>query len=68
MDIEGAEEHLFDQKWPRFIRQVILEIHPNLYGNSIIKTIVDCMSKSGMTYDPGYSRGALLGFRRVFTK
>lgn len=68
MDIEGAEEHLFDQKWPRFIRQVILEIHPNLYGNSTIKTIVDCMSKSGMTYDPGCSRGALLSFRRVFTK
>ena len=68
MDIEGAEEHLFDQKWPRFIRQVILEIHPTLYGNSTIKTIVDCMSKSGMTYDPGCSRGAFLGFRRVFEK
>lgn len=68
MDIEGAEELLFDTPWPRFIRQVILEIHPGLYHNSVIKTIVDCMSQSGMTYDPGCSRGALLAFRRVFPK
>lgn len=66
MDIEGAEEHLFDQPWPKFVRQVIIELHPKKYPNSAIKTIVDCMSQSNLTYDPACSRGALMGFRRVF--
>ncbi|MEP4246692.1 FkbM family methyltransferase [Tateyamaria sp.] len=66
IDIEGAEQHLFDRPWPQHVRQVIMEIHPKRYPASTIKDIVDCMSKSGLTYDPGCSRGALLAFRRVF--
>jgi len=65
MDIEGAEAGLFDEKWPRFVRSVILELHPKRYPNSTIKTIVDCMSASGLTYDPACSRGRILGFRRL---
>lgn len=65
MDIEGAEAQLFDARWPRHVRSVMMELHPNQYPDSTIKRIVDCMSASGLTYDPGPSRGRILGFRRV---
>ena len=65
MDIEGAEAHLFDRKWPRHVRSVMMELHPKQYPDTVIKQIVDCMSASGLTYDPGPSRGRILGFRRV---
>lgn len=65
MDIEGSEKYLFDRPWPSFVRHVLMEIHPSLYPDSVIKDIVDCMSLSGLTYDPGPSRGTLLCFRRV---
>ncbi|MDT8328126.1 MAG: FkbM family methyltransferase [Roseovarius sp.] len=65
MDIEGAEEHLFDAPWPAFVRAVMMELHPGRYSDVVIKRIVDCMSASGLTYDPLSSRGRILGFRRV---
>ncbi|WP_039018168.1 FkbM family methyltransferase [Halocynthiibacter namhaensis] len=65
MDIEGAEEHLFDQPWPDFVRQVIIELHPKKYSGRMIQEIFDCMSHSGLAYDPGCSRAALVGFKRV---
>lgn len=65
MDIEGAEAQLFDFKWPRHVRGVMMELHPKQYPDSVIKRIVDCMSASGLTYDPVASRGRILGFRRV---
>ena len=65
MDIEGAEQHLFDAPWPGFVRSVMMELHPGRYSDAVIKRIVDCMSGSGLTYDPGPSRGRILGFRRV---
>lgn len=65
MDIEGAEQQLFDAPWPRHVRSVMMELHPRQYPDSVIKKIVDCMSVSGLTYDPVPSRGRILGFRRV---
>ncbi len=65
MDIEGAEQHLFDAPWPAYIRAVMMELHPGRYSDVVIKRIVDCMSVSGLTYDPLSSRGRILGFRRV---
>ncbi|MGI3185488.1 FkbM family methyltransferase [Nioella aestuarii] len=65
MDIEGAEERLFDQPWNPELRFLVLELHPPRYSDRVIKRIVDCMSDSGLTYDPATSRGRVLGFRRV---
>ncbi|SEO95034.1 methyltransferase, FkbM family [Salinihabitans flavidus] len=65
MDIEGAERFLFDRSWPPFVRFVVLELHPKRYPDSVVKKIVDCMSRSGLTYDPVTSTGRILGFRRV---
>jgi len=68
MDIEGAEQHLFDKKWPHHVRLVMMELHLKRYPDTVIKRIVDCMSDSGLTYDPQTSRGTVLGFRRVRQK
>ncbi|MGR3463096.1 MAG: FkbM family methyltransferase [Sagittula sp.] len=65
MDIEGAEAHLFDTPWPAHVRSVMMELHPGRYPDTVIQRIVDCMSASGLTYDPGPSRGRILCFRRV---
>ncbi|PSL19756.1 FkbM family methyltransferase [Shimia abyssi] len=65
MDIEGAEQWLFERPWPRCVKHVVMEIHPGKYEPRVIKRIVDCMSKSGLTYDPVMSSGRTLGFMRV---
>lgn len=65
MDIEGAEQHLFAAPWPAHVRSVMLELHPGRYADTVIQHIVDCMSGSGLTYDPGPSCGRILCFRRV---
>ena len=66
MDIEGAEQYLFDAKWPRSVKHVVIELHPKQYeSGKVIKHIVDMLSRSGLTYDPVASRGTLLALRRV---
>ncbi|RFP85753.1 FkbM family methyltransferase [Rhodobacteraceae bacterium 63075] len=66
MDIEGAEQHLFTREWPRFVKTVVMELHPKQYeSRAVMKQIVDCLSGSGMAYDPGASTGTLLCMRRV---
>lgn len=65
MDVEGAEEHLFDVPWPGFVHSLVMELHPARYPDRVIRRIVDCMSASGLTYDPGPSQGRILGFRRL---
>ena len=68
MDIEGAEQTLFDEPWPAHVRSVMMELHPGRYPDTTIKKIIDCLSASGLTYDPGPSRGRILGFRRLRNK
>ncbi len=65
MDIEGAEQHLFDAPWPHHIRFVMLELHPARYPDTVIQRIFDCMSASNMTYDPRASSGGVVSFRRL---
>ncbi|MGM0660935.1 MAG: FkbM family methyltransferase [Pseudomonadota bacterium] len=65
MDIEGAEAHLFDAPWPAHVRSVMMELHPGRYPDTVVQRIVDCMSASGLTYDPGPSCGRILCFRKV---
>jgi FkbM family methyltransferase len=66
MDVEGAEAELFDSPWNPQLRFLIVELHPPRYPATVIKRIVDCMSETGLTYDPQTSRGRILGFRRVW--
>ncbi|MEM7471676.1 MAG: FkbM family methyltransferase [Pseudomonadota bacterium] len=64
MDIEGAEETMFDAPWPDTVRALTLELHPKRYTGGTLKRIFDCMSASGLIYAPEVSRGALVGFCR----
>lgn len=66
MDIEGAEAQLFDRPWKCPLRFCVIELHPRHYPPRAIKRIVDAMSAMSMTYDPGISRGKIIGFRRVW--
>ncbi|MBU2983385.1 FkbM family methyltransferase [Lentibacter algarum] len=66
MDVEGAEQYLFENKWPKSVRVVVMELHPRYFDSrATIKKIIDCMSASGLTYDPQASRGNVLALRRV---
>ncbi len=65
MDIEGAERYLFDKPWPRPLRFLMLELHPARYPDTVIREVFDCMSASGMAYDPRASTGGVVGFRRL---
>ncbi|WP_088625784.1 FkbM family methyltransferase [Oceanicola sp. 22II-s10i] len=65
MDIEGAEEHLFDAPWPGHVRFVMMEIHPARYPARVIKRIFDCMSASNLVYDPRASSGGVVSFKRI---
>ncbi|GAA6208090.1 hypothetical protein NBRC116601_13830 [Cognatishimia sp. WU-CL00825] len=65
LDVEGGEAALFSTPWPKYVRFVVLELHPRKYAPATVKQIVDCMSASGLTYDPVSSRGRTLGFMRA---
>jgi len=65
MDVEGAEANLFAAPWPGHVRSAIMELHPARYPDTVIKDIVDCLSGSGMAYDPWPSCGRILAFRRL---
>lgn len=68
MDVEGAEAQFFDRPWKCPLRFCVMEIHPKQYGAEVIKKMVDRMSAMDMTYDPGTSRGKVLGFRKVWSE
>jgi len=65
MDIEGGEQGLFDNPWPTSIRMLIIELHPTLYPDHVIKQIFDRMSVTGLTYCPSGSRGTIVVFKRL---
>lgn len=65
MDIEGGEQGLFDRLWPEFVRLVVVELHPALYPDHVIKQVFDQMSASGLTYCPKGSRGTVVVFKRL---
>lgn len=65
MDIEGGERGLFDTAWPAHVRLLVIELHPRLYPDHVIKQIFDQMSATGLTYCPNGSRGDVVVFKRV---
>jgi len=67
MDIEGGEQGLFDSPWPDHVRLLVIELHPQVYPDTVIKQIFDQMSATGFTYCPKGSRGKVVVFKRVET-
>lgn len=65
MDIEGGEQGLFDTPLPDHIRLMVIEFHPKLYPDQVIKKIFDQLSASNLAYYPFGSRGAVVVFKRL---
>lgn len=65
MDIEGGEQGLFDTPLPDHVRLVVIELHPRLYPEQVIKQIFDQMSASGLIYWPYGSHGQVVVFKRL---
>lgn len=65
MDIEGGEQGLFETPWPDHVRLLIIELHPKLYSDQVIKQIFDQMSATGLTYCPVGSNGQVVVFKRL---
>ena len=65
MDIEGGEQGLFETPWPDHVRLLVIELHPQLYPDQVIKQIFDQMSATGLTYCPVGSRGQVVVFKRL---
>jgi len=65
MDIEGGEQHLFAEPWPKHVGFLMMELHPTLYPDETVRRIFDCMSASGMIFDTRVSSGSIVGFRRM---
>ena len=68
MDIEGGEQGLFDAPWPDHVRLLVIELHPQLYGDEVIQQIFDQMSASNLTDCPTGSRGQVVVFKRIGDK
>jgi FkbM family methyltransferase len=63
-DIEGGELALFDAPLPADLRLVIMEIHPNVYGNAGTRRVFDALSAQGFAYYPYGSMAAVVVFSR----
>lgn len=59
-DTEGLEIELFKSRLPDTVRLILLELHPNIYGQDAIKTLFDELSGIGFSYLPHGSNGAVI--------
>lgn len=64
-DIEGAEAFLFGNADLGGVDRVYLELHDHITGLKGIASVFEAMAERGFTYDPRYSSGAIVLFRRV---
>ncbi len=65
VDIEGAEESLFETPLPDHVRLLVMEIHPGVYGRAGVAQIFADLARSGFVYCPQGSVGNTLVFERV---
>jgi FkbM family methyltransferase len=64
-DIEGAESFLFDHAELCCVDRIYLELHDHITGLKGIAAVFAAMARRGFTYDPRFSSGAIVLFRRV---
>jgi len=64
-DIEGAESFLFSQAELCCVDRVYLELHDHITGLKGVADVFAAMANRGFTYDPRYSSGAVVLFRRL---
>lgn len=66
-DTEGIETEIFQAAIPDHVWLIILELHPNLYAQDMIKALFDRLSQMQFSYLPRGSRGAVVCFGRKKT-
>ncbi len=64
-DIEGAESFLFAHAELCRVDRVYLELHDHITGLKGVAAVFSAMAARGFSYDPRYSSGAIVLFRRV---
>jgi FkbM family methyltransferase len=64
-DIEGAESFLFAQAELCCVDRVYLELHDHITGLKGVASVFAAMAKRGFAYDPRFSSGAIVLFRRI---
>ena len=64
-DIEGAESFLFAQAELCCVDRIYLELHDHITGLKGVASVFAAMAERGFAYDPRYSSGAIVLFRRV---
>jgi len=63
-DIEGAETMLFVGADLTSVDRIYLELHDHITGLRGVKSVFDQLSAKGFAFDPRYSSGAIVLFRR----
>lgn len=63
-DIEGAELHLLPLMDLSGLRLVVLELHPQVFGQAGTEAVFRLMSDAGLTYFPKASHGKVVTFKR----
>ncbi len=64
-DIEGAESFLFKDAELCCVDRIYLELHDHITGLKGVASVFSAMAARGFAYDPRYSSGAIVLFRRV---
>lgn len=64
-DIEGAETFLFNKAELCCVDRIYLELHDHITGLKGVAAVFAAMAARGFTYDPRFSSGAIVLFRRV---
>jgi FkbM family methyltransferase len=63
-DLEGAEDGLFARPVNDALKLIVIEIHPDRYGEAGIGRVFADLAKQGFVYKPWGSRGAVVCFSR----
>lgn len=64
-DIEGAESVLFKSVDLGEVSRIYLELHDHITGLKGVSAVFETMAAHGFSYDPRYSSGAIVLFRKV---
>ncbi len=65
-DIEGAEADLLPAGDWSCLSAAVIELHPQLIGESGIRAVFEAMMRGGLTYFPRASQGKVVTFRKGF--
>ena len=67
-DVEGGELGLFDDADLSSLRHIVIELHPKVYGQGGVRSIVDVLASKGFRFVPGSRpESTVKAFERIET-